>query len=176
MKIINANIVKTGHDVLVNAANPALKRTGGGINKVIFEAAGMGLDQFMLGKWCHTGQTEVSSGFDIDKCDSIIHAVAPNAKLYPRPMVLELLYEVYSNVIKDLMFIRTNKHTNPIKVSIPLLGTGLYSCNEVDSLQALDSAIQHMRIIDSQVQIYLVEYDPDKYDRIVDLCKTLNIK
>lgn len=74
--IINGDITQCEADAIVNAADNTLK-TGGGVNRAVRQAAGVGLlEELEKTPFLETGGILVTEGYDLP-CGYIIHTVPP---------------------------------------------------------------------------------------------------
>lgn len=151
LEIVRNDITKMDVDVIVNAANPQLKR-GGGVCGAIFEAAGSYELQKVcddIGE-CQTGQAVITDGFKL-AAKYIIHTAGPvwsggnNGEA-------RLLKESYKNSL-DL----AAKHQCE-SIAFPLISTGIYGYPKEEALQIAISTISEF-LLKTEMHVYIVVFD-----------------
>jgi O-acetyl-ADP-ribose deacetylase (regulator of RNase III) len=155
MKIIRNDITKTSVDVIVNAANTALKM-GGGVCGAIFSAAGSQKLQDEcnnIGK-CNVGEAVITSGYSLP-AKYIIHTVGPiwNGG---KSNEANLLHNCYTN---SLILAWQNKCKS---IAFPLISSGIYGYPKDKAIQIAISSISAF-LINHDMMVYLVVYDTKSY-------------
>lgn len=113
--------------ILVNAANERLTN-GGGIAKAISDLAGA-VYQSHCNSIAPISKPVLTLPYDLAFFGyaGILHVVPPRGS---DPQVKQALYDSYASIF-----------TKPAHYVIPVLGAGIFGCNPVDSLQALQKAL-----------------------------------
>jgi len=117
--IVRNDITKMKVDVIVNAANTALKM-GGGVCGAIFRAAGAEKLQEACDKLApiKTGEAVITPGFDLP-ARYIIHTAGPVYHEWSREQSEQLLYSAYTNSLKLAI---ENKCES---IAFPLISSGI---------------------------------------------------
>ena len=151
MIILRNDITKMKIDIIVNAANIALKK-GGGVCGAIFSAAGdekLQEECDIIGK-CDAGEAVITSGYNLP-AKYIIHTVGP---IWHGGNVGEanLLHNCYINSLKLALQYKCKS------IAFPLISSGIYGYPKDKALQIAISAIAEF-LINHEMTIYLVVYD-----------------
>ncbi|HEY8891960.1 MAG TPA: macro domain-containing protein [Clostridium sp.] len=151
MIIIRNDITKMKIDIIVNAANTALKM-GGGVCGAIFSGAGAEKLQEecdALGK-CNVGQAVITSGYSLP-AKYIIHTVGP---IWDGGNSGEAnsLHNCYINSLKLALKYKCKS------IAFPLISSGIYGYPKDKALQIAISAIGEF-LINHEMTVYLVVYD-----------------
>ena len=154
IKIIRGNVVNVTTEAIVNSANNNLM-PGGGLNKMIFYAAGDKLiEACSQAKYCETGKAIYTPGFHIP-AKYIIHAVGP------------YWHGGYDDEAKKLAscYISIMKIAEELKVksiAIPALctGKGGYPIEEATDI-AVSSVISYLQSHNLDMEVWFMCYDHD---------------
>jgi len=151
LEIVRENLTKMKVDVIVNAANTALKM-GGGVCGAIFQAAGAKELQKVCNQigGCKTGEAVITDGFNLD-ANYIIHTPGPiwQGGDDQEPAFLK---DCYLNSLK-----LANKHSCE-SIAFPLISTGIYGFPKEEALQIAVSAISSF-LIHHDMLVFLVVFD-----------------
>jgi O-acetyl-ADP-ribose deacetylase len=155
MKIIRNDITTMDVEVIVNAANTALKM-GGGVCGAIFSAAGaieLQKECDSIGK-CKVGEAVVTSGYNLT-AKYIIHTVGP---IWNGGSTNEatLLHNCY---MKSLALAWKKKCKS---IAFPLISSGIYGYPKDQALQIAISSISEF-LVNHDMMVYLVVYDKKSY-------------
>jgi O-acetyl-ADP-ribose deacetylase len=155
MKIIRNDITTMEVEVIVNAANTALKM-GGGVCGAIFSAAGaieLQEECDSIGK-CKVGEAVVTSGYNLT-AKYIIHTVGP---IWNGGNTNEatLLHNCYT---KSLALAWKKKCKS---IAFPLISSGIYGYPKDQALQIAISSISEF-LVKHDMMVYLVVYDKKPY-------------
>lgn len=156
-KLIRGNIIKSGAEAIVNAANTYL-HAGGGVCGAIFDSAGyneLSMECNKIGG-CKTGDAVITSGYKLSKY--IIHAVGP---IYTSDKCKDDLYNAYFNSL-----LLANKY-DIRSIAFPSISTGIYGYPLVKAAPIALSAIYDFidQYKDSKIEnIYLYAYDDKTYE------------
>lgn len=150
-EIVRNDITKMKVDVIVNAANAALKM-GGGVCGSIFAAAGA--DQLQaecdhIGK-CDTGEAVITAGYDLP-AKYIIHTAGPIWQGGSHHEA-QLLHNCYIN---SLTLALQHKCES---IAFPLISSGIYGYPKDQALQIAISAIGEFLLV-HEMKVYLVVFD-----------------
>ena len=151
MIIIRNDITKMKIDIIVNAANTALKM-GGGVCGAIFSAAGeekLQEECDIIGK-CNVGEAIITSGYSLP-AKYIIHTVGP---IWDGGNSGEAnsLHNCYINSLKLALKYKCKA------IAFPLISSGIYGYPKDKALQIAISAIGEF-LINHEMTVYLVVYD-----------------
>lgn len=151
--LVKGDITKMETDVIVNAANTALKM-GGGVCGAIFKAAGV---QKMHNACAHlspirTGEAVYTPAFNLPS-KFVIHTAGPIYK-DGRSGEAELLEACYLNSLQlaDTLQCRS--------IAFPLISSGMYGYPKEEALDVATKAIQKF-LIDHEMDVYIVVFDMD---------------
>ena len=138
-------------DVIVNAANPALKK-GGGVCGAIFAAAGAEQLQEACDRigGCKTGRAVITAGFDLP-AKYIIHTVGPIWQ-DGKAGEAQLLHQSYTN---SLQLAREYKCRS---IAFPLISSGIYGYPKDQALRIAVNAISEF-LLENEMMVYLVVFD-----------------
>ncbi len=151
LKIIRNDITKMSVDVIVNAANTALKM-GGGVCGTIFSTAGaerLQEDCDNIGM-CNVGEAVITNGYSLP-ATYIIHTVGPIWRGGSSDEA-HLLHNCYTNSLTLAL------HHKCKSIAFPLISSGLYGYPKDQALQIAISAISEF-ILNHEMMVYLVVYD-----------------
>lgn len=151
LELIRHDITKLKVDVIVNAANTALKM-GGGVCGAIFRAAGANELQKACDKidGCKVGEAVITEGFHLDT-KYIIHTPGP-------------VWQGGGNQEAEQLMSSYNNSLNLAKeyqcksIAFPLISTGVYGFPKEAALQIAISAISSF-LIKHDMLVYLVVFD-----------------
>lgn len=155
LKIVRHDITKMEVDVIVNAANTALKR-GGGVCGSIFSAAGADKLQAecdRIGR-CNVGEAVITGGYDLP-AGYIIHTPGP-VWHGGSSGEAQLLRSSYRNSLKLAL-----KHKCQ-SIAFPLISSGIYGYPKDQALQIAIAAIGEF-LLEHEMMVYLVVFDKDSY-------------
>lgn len=151
LQIVRNDITKMKVDVIVNAANSALKM-GGGVCGAIFSAAGaeeLQAECDSIGS-CGVGRAVITKGYHLP-AKYIIHTVGP-VWHGGNQNEAQLLYDCYTN---SLNLAQQNKLSS---IAFPLISSGIFGYPKDEALNIATSAIGDF-LIEHEMMIYLVVYD-----------------
>lgn len=155
LELIRHDITKLKVDVIVNAANTALKM-GGGVCGAIFRAAGANELQKACDKigGCQVGEAVITEGFHLD-AKYIIHTPGP-------------VWQGGGNQEAEQLMSSYNHSLNLAKeyqcesIAFPLISTGIYGFPKEAALQIAISAISSF-LIKHDMLVYLVVFDKTSF-------------
>lgn len=151
LEIVRHDITKMKVDVIVNAANTALKM-GGGVCGAIFKAAGA--DQLQaecdqIGQ-CDTGEAVITSGYELP-ARYIIHTAGPIWRGGSHNEA-RLLHSCYINSLNLALQYKCKS------IAFPLISSGIYGYPKDQALQIAMAAIAEF-LLDHEMKVYLVVFD-----------------
>ncbi|WP_251551156.1 macro domain-containing protein [Neobacillus muris] len=151
LEIVRHDITKMKVDVIVNAANTALKM-GGGVCGAIFHAAGASELQEACDKigGCQVGEAVITNGFQLE-AKYIIHTPGPIWK-GGENQEADLLKASYRNSLE------LAQHYQCESIAFPLISTGIYGYPKEEALQIAVSAIGTF-LMNHDMLVYLVVFD-----------------
>lgn len=151
LQIIRNDITKMDVDVIVNAANSALKM-GGGVCGAIFNAAGAEKLQAECDKigGCNVGKAVITKGYNLP-AKYIIHTVGPiwNGGNNNEEKLLANCYKNTLNLAKD---------KNLESIAFPLISSGIYGYPKDKAFKVAIATIQEF-LIENEMMIYMIVYD-----------------
>lgn len=155
LKIIQNDITKISVDIVVNAANTALKM-GGGVCGAIFSAAGAKILQDecdTIGK-CNIGEAVITSAYRLT-ARYIIHTVGPiwHGGSFGES---KLLHDCYTNSLNLALQHKCES------IAFPLISSGIYGYPTEEALRIAISAIKEF-LLKQEMMVYLVIYDMKTY-------------
>ncbi|MEH7072650.1 macro domain-containing protein [Neobacillus drentensis] len=166
LEIVRNDITKMKVDVIVNAANAALKM-GGGVCGAIFRAAGASelqdaCDQ--IGS-CKVGEAVLTDGFKLD-AKYIIHTPGPiwQGGTKQEAALLKASYLTSLEL--------ANKHQCE-SIAFPLISTGIYGYPKEEALQMAISTISSF-LINHDMFVYLVVFDKKAFGLSSKLFTTIH--
>ncbi len=155
LKLIRNDITKMPVDVIVNAANTALKM-GGGVCGAIFSAAGaekLQAECDRIGK-CKVGEAVLTKGYNLP-ARYVIHAVGPiwrggsaNEADLLKSCYLQALALAWKHGCQSIAF--------------PLISSGIYGYPKDQALRIAISAIAEF-LRNREMTVYLVAYDKNAF-------------
>ena len=154
IKVARGNVVNAAVEAIVTPANNNLM-PGQGISKMVFYSAGKKLIEACSKlKYCDTGLTVVTSGYNLP-AQYIIHAVGP---FWHGGYVgeAEQLASTYISIMRDVRKLKINS------VAIPAICTGLggYPLEEAVNI-AISSVVSYMQSHDMDTEVWFMCYDVD---------------
>lgn len=155
MQIIRNDIVTMQVDVIVNAANTALKK-GSGVCGAIFSAAGtqeLQEECNRIGK-CNVGEAVITKGYNLPS-KYIIHTVGPIWRGGSASEATQL-YNCYINSLELAL------KNNCESIAFPLISSGIYGYPKDQAFQIAISAIGEF-LLNHEMRVYLVVYDKNSY-------------
>jgi O-acetyl-ADP-ribose deacetylase (regulator of RNase III) len=155
LEIIRHDITKMKVDVIVNAANTALKM-GGGVCGAIFRAAGARELQAACDKigGCKVGEAVITDGFKLD-AKYIIHTPGPIWQGGSNQEA-SLLKASYYNSLE------LAKNHQCVSIAFPLISTGIYGYPKEEALQIAVSTIDSF-LLQHDMLVYLVVFDKKSF-------------
>lgn len=155
LEIVRNDITKMNVDVIVNAANTALKM-GGGVCGAIFHAAGANKLQEACDKigGCKVGEAVITDGFKLP-AKFIIHTPGPIWQ-GGRNQEAALLKACYENSLE-----LATKHQCE-SIAFPLISTGIYGYPKEEALQIAVSTISSF-LFTYDMLVYLVVFDKKSF-------------
>ncbi|USK58124.1 macro domain-containing protein [Peribacillus asahii] len=155
LEIVRNDITKMKVDVIVNAANTALKM-GGGVCGAIFRAAGVGKLQEACDQigGCEVGEAVMTDGLKLD-AKFIIHTPGP-------------IWQGGSNGEADLLkasyynCLELAKNHQCESIAFPLISTGIYGYPKEEALQIAVSTISSF-LLNYDMLVYLVVFDKQSF-------------
>jgi len=164
-EIIRNDITKMNVDVIVNAANSALKM-GGGVCGAIFQAAGiedLQKECDAIGG-CRVGEAVITKGYNLPS-KHIIHTVGPiwnggnnNEESHLRNCYLNSLKLAKKNNLESIAF--------------PLISSGIYGYPKDKALKVAMAAIGEF-LLENEMTVYLIVYDKKALDLSEKLFKSI---
>ena len=151
LQIVRNDITKMKVDVIVNAANSALKM-GGGVCGAIFSAAGVEELQAecdFIGS-CEVGKAVITKGYQLS-AKYIIHTVGP---VWHGGNLNEAL-QLYNCYMNSLVLAQRNRLKS---IAFPLISSGIYGYPKEEALKIAISAMGDF-LLEHDMMIYLVVYD-----------------
>ncbi|MFJ7825983.1 macro domain-containing protein [Psychrobacillus sp. NPDC096623] len=155
LEIVRNDITKMDVDVIVNAANKALK-IGGGVCGAIFQTAGVKELQKACEEigFCDVGQAVMTDGFQL-QAKKVIHTVGPIWK-DGQQNEAEFLKASYAN---SLALAASQNYDS---IAFPLISTGIYGYPKAEALQIAVSTISSF-LLANDMQVYLVVFDKKSF-------------
>lgn len=151
LQIVRQDITRMKVDVIVNAANTALKK-GGGVCGAIFSAAGAAQLQAECDRigGCKTGEAVITSGFNLP-AKYIIHTPGP---VWQGGQADEarLLYNSYIN---SLTLAQEHELQS---IAFPLISAGIYGYPREQALKIAIAAISEF-LLENEMMVYLTVFD-----------------
>jgi O-acetyl-ADP-ribose deacetylase (regulator of RNase III) len=154
-QMVRNDITKMEVNVIVNAANTALKM-GGGVCGAIFSAAGareLQTECDRIGR-CETGKAVITSGGRLP-AKNIIHTVGPiwNGG---KSGEAQLLHDCYINSME------LARQYQCESIAFPLISSGIYGYPKDQALQIAVAAISEF-LLKHEMMVYLVVFDRQSY-------------
>ena len=151
LEIVRNDITKMKVDVIVNAANTALKM-GGGVCGAIFRAADAGVLQEACDQigGCKVGDAVITDGFKLD-AKYIIHTPGPIWQGGTHQEA-DLLKAAYLNSLE------LAKRYHCESIAFPLISAGIYGYPKEEALQIAVSTISSF-LLNHDILVYLVVFD-----------------
>lgn len=125
LRVVRCDILSSGADAIVNAANELLTG-GGGVDGIIHERGGERLARDVAqipinpdGTRCRTGEAVVTGAYGIHCCRYIIHTVGPYLDKQDKPQPT-LLSACYSSCLEKALQI------GACSIAFPAISTGYY--------------------------------------------------
>ncbi len=161
--IVRNDITRMSCDAIVNAANPKLRRGGGGVDAAIHKAAGPELARECqkLGG-CKPGQAKITGAYHLP-CRYVIHTAGPHWLALPAKKK-EILGSCYREALK----LALEYHCESI--AFPLIATGALGFPRDQAFQIAMSEISRF-LLEQEMTVYLVVYDKDSFQiskRLID--------
>jgi O-acetyl-ADP-ribose deacetylase (regulator of RNase III) len=151
LQIIRNDITKMDVDVIVNAANSALKM-GGGVCGAIFKAAGVKELQAECDSigGCETGNSVITKGYKLP-AKHIIHTVGPvwNGGNNDEEKLLRSCYINSLNLAKEYKL---------QSIAFPLISSGIYGYPKAEAFKIAVTAIQDF-LLENEMIVYLIVFD-----------------
>lgn len=150
-EIIRNDLTKMSVDIIVNAANTALKM-GGGVCGAIFAAAGADKLQTECDRigGCAVGEAVITEGYQLP-AKKIIHTVGPIWQ-GGGANEAELLHDAYTNSLK--LALKYDCRT----IAFPLISSGIYGYPKDQALRIAVAAISEF-LLNHEMMVYLVVFD-----------------
>lgn len=160
IEIIVEDITTLNVDAIVNAANTSLLG-GGGVDGAIHRGAGpMLLEATRKLGGCPTGQSRITSGFELP-AKHVIHTVGPVYSGGNRQEAA-LLYSCYITAFKIA------KENNCKTIAFPAISTGIYQYPKLEAAQiALKAMNEHINDYDKIVACLFSDDDKAFYDQVL---------
>jgi len=154
-----------GVDTIVNAANTFLLG-GGGVDGAIHRAAGPGLlEECLQFGGCPTGEVRVTTGHDL-KARTVIHAVGPVFRDYPRHEAIHLLASCYINALKVTLEV---PHAGIKVMAFPCISTGVYGFPiDLAAQVALNCVRKFMSKMGKPETVVLCAFDEQNYTALLE--------
>ncbi|NLK64795.1 MAG: macro domain-containing protein [Tissierellia bacterium] len=151
LQIIRNDITKMDVDVIVNAANSALKM-GGGVCGAIFKAAGakeLQAECDSIGG-CETGNAVITKGYKLP-ARHIIHTVGPvwHGGKNDEEKLLRSCYIKSLNLAKEYEL---------ESIAFPLISSGIYGYPKGEAFKVAVTAIQDF-LLENEMMVYLIVFD-----------------
>lgn len=151
LEIVRNDIATMEVDVIVNAANPTLRK-GGGVCGAIYNMAGAERLQAACDEigGCAVGEAVITDGFDL-LAKKIIHSVGP---IWQGGASNEatLLESCYKNALELAVSHRYQS------IAFPLISSGIYGYPKEQAMKIAISTISTFLLM-NDIQVYLVVYD-----------------
>ena len=155
LEIVRHDLTKMSVDVIVNAANTALKM-GGGVCGAIFQAAGTRELQEACDQigGCKVGEAVITEGYNLD-AKFIIHTPGPIWQGGSNNEAA-LLKASYLNSLE------LSKKHHCESIAFPLISTGIYGYPKEEALQIAVSTISSF-LLHNDMLVYLVVFDKKSF-------------